>query len=417
MIHRKPAVLTLLGPAALAPWIGRTPPDTLGALLRAALGTGEGGLVALYDALAASNTPAARALLARILGAPFLLVTVRVRQGALVGADARACTDEREALGLLAALGAHEPGRGALTRGMVIGGPASGDPVALLPDDDASVLAGGATEVGDGDALLALPLLDLDVGSDVEAAPASVDRPEPQTLPAAAWPGLVGGAAGASASPFLEAFDPRLRDEEADASPSGGDDEDASTEEGPDGDADDETGSEADDGGDDAADDEDLDDGGASSPFLAETLGGAPLPSERRVDAAPVAEPQPQDAEVNAAALARLSARAAAAVERVTASVATDDGVLDTVVDIVPWLADASEQELRALVTDRWRGEEAAELARALAEEDPEVEEVVRQARRMEAELVVEIDATAAAAWLAQHRPALAERLGLLPDD
>jgi hypothetical protein len=35
----------------------------------------------------------------------------------------------------------------------------------------------------------------------------------------------------------------------------------------------------------------------------------------------------------------------------------------------------------------------------------------------MEAELVVEIDATAAAAWLAQHRPALAERLGLLPDD
>jgi hypothetical protein len=52
-----------------------------------------------------------------------------------------------------------------------------------------------------------------------------------------------------------------------------------------------------------------------------------------------------------------------------------------------------------------------------LAEDDPEVAEVVRQARRTESELVVEIDGAAAAAWLAAHRPAVADRLGLTPDD
>jgi hypothetical protein len=105
-----PATLALLGPDALAAWVGRTPGDTLGALLRAALGAGEGGLVALYDALADPASPGSRALLARVLGAPFLLVTVRVRQGALVGADARACSDEREALGLLRRSAPTSPG-------------------------------------------------------------------------------------------------------------------------------------------------------------------------------------------------------------------------------------------------------------------------------------------------------------------
>lgn len=414
-----PAARALLGPAALAPWIGRTPPDTLGALLRAALGSGEGGLVALYDALADAGSPGSRALLARILGAPFLLVTVRVRQGAVVGADSRACGDEREALGLLAALGANDPGRGALTRGVVIGGPADGESVALLPEDDVSLLADSVADIGDGDALLALPILDLDAGADVEPATASAETIPSAVPPTAGWPQPSAGAGG-SGSPFLEAFDPRLRDEpEADATRDAelrvGDDAGRGSEpvaarrgrvlvEG------DEKEPEADE------DDEPGDDD--PSPFLQTSLDGALLAPERD-DAAPAvaAEPPPLDAEVSAAALARLSARARAAAERVSATVATDDGVLETVVDIVSWLSEASERELRALIADRWRGEEAAEVARVLAEDDPEVDEVVRQARRTDAELVVEIDGGAAAAWLAHHRPGLAERLGLTPDD
>jgi hypothetical protein len=39
------------------------------------------------------------------------------------------------------------------------------------------------------------------------------------------------------------------------------------------------------------------------------------------------------------------------------------------------------------------------------------MQDVVHLARRRDADLVVEIDGTAAVAWLARHRPEVAERL------
>lgn len=432
-----PAALRLLGEHALEPWVARGARDTLGALLRAALGAGEGGLVALYDALADAGAPTARALLARVLGAPFLLVTARVRRGTLVGADARACADEREALGLLAALGAHEPGRGALMRGLVIGSPADREPVALLADDDVSLLAAFDGDVGEGDALLALPLLDLDAGQEVESA-----APEPARAPAeppgAGWPTAMGVG-----SPFLEAFDPRLMGRNVEpprpAPPATADEDDEadrpaakrrrSRDDARDDDARDATRDSArqgrghpapeeepsDDDGPDDGSDEDVE----PSPFLgaegADFFGSGGVTAPTWVGA-PAPEPEPEPApepDVAAAALARVRARAAAVQQRVTATVATDDGVLDTVVDVVPWLSNASEGELRTLLADRWQGDAAVDMAHALAEDDPEVDEVVRQARRTETELVVEVDGRAAAAWLVQHRPEVAERLGL----
>ena len=43
-----------------------------------------------------------------------------------------------------------------------------------------------------------------------------------------------------------------------------------------------------------------------------------------------------------------------------------------------------------------------------LAEDDPEVEDVLRHARRADAGVAVEIDRPAAMAWLARHRPEVA---------
>jgi hypothetical protein len=92
--------------------------------------------------------------------------------------------------------------------------------------------------------------------------------------------------------------------------------------------------------------------------------------------------------------------------------VASDDGVAEHVADAAAWLADASEQELRAVARGGWSGDCALEVALAVAEDDPEALDVVQVARRHEAELVVEIDARAAVAWLARHRPDAARRLG-----
>jgi hypothetical protein len=69
---------------------------TLGDLLRRALGRDGAGVVDLLDALDA-GTPAARALVGRVLGADLLLVVVAVRAGTLVRADARACRTAGEA--------------------------------------------------------------------------------------------------------------------------------------------------------------------------------------------------------------------------------------------------------------------------------------------------------------------------------
>jgi hypothetical protein len=116
------------------------------------------------------------------------------------------------------------------------------------------------------------------------------------------------------------------------------------------------------------------------------------------------------DADV-ADTLDRLRARTLAAAERVSVLIASDDGAAEHVGDAAAWLAEASEQELRALVRGGWSGDAAAEVALALADDDPEALDVVRVARRNDAELVVEIDADAAVAWLAAHRPDVAERL------
>jgi hypothetical protein len=118
------------------------------------------------------------------------------------------------------------------------------------------------------------------------------------------------------------------------------------------------------------------------------------------------------------AALARLQARRADDVtaSRVPATIASDDGVVEHVADVASWLATATERELRMLAADAWGGTEAVELAEALAADDPEVAEVVRHARRADCELVVEVDARAATAWLHQHRPDVADRLDDLLD-
>jgi hypothetical protein len=123
------------------------------------------------------------------------------------------------------------------------------------------------------------------------------------------------------------------------------------------------------------------------------------------------------EADVMAAALARLRTRATV-IDRVSASVASDDGVVEHVTDVVRWLTDATLVEVRALARDGWSGEEAIEVARALAEDDPEIQEVVRHVRRTDGELLVEIDGAAASAWLRAHRPDLARRLDdVLEDD
>jgi hypothetical protein len=102
----------------------------------------------------------------------------------------------------------------------------------------------------------------------------------------------------------------------------------------------------------------------------------------------------------------------------VEASIASDDGVVEHVTDVVPWLQDATLVELRSLAREGWTGEQALEVARALAEADPEIGEVVRHARRSESELMVEIDPEAASAWLRVHRPDVARRLDdVLEDD
>ena len=144
------------------------------------------------------------------------------------------------------------------------------------------------------------------------------------------------------------------------------------------------------------------------------------LPETQRMEeSGRVGEPAaPPDA--MAAALARLRARRAAdvATSRVPATVATDDGVVEHVADVASWLATATERELRLLAADAWGGSEGVELARALAGDDPEIAEVVRHARRSDSELVVEVDARAAAAWLRAHRPEVADRLdGLLGEE
>lgn len=387
---------------------------TLGDLLRRALGRAGDGVVDLLDALDAPGDLAARARLTRVLGEDVLLVVVTARDSAIVRADTRACRTPDEATALLSAfLGRTAPpwavGGGVWVR--------STDVVPLLARalDGGELPAGSASDAGLADAaadsIFVLPLLALD-GS-VPVAPPAVARfglpaaanappntvlntvpntvpddapdPAPNSPPAAGAPLVFGGVLRPGAA-FLDA--PGVEETQ--------DAEDAR------------------DAVDDDADDAEPGTPSTEDTFLGAFTVGSPLGggtgaflplAEEEEDAADEAAPVASDP---SAALERLRARTAPA-ERVPVVVASDDGEAEHVGDAAAWLAEASEQELRALARGGWSGDTAVELA--LASDDPEIDDVARQARRHDAELVVEIDGDAAAAWLRRHRPETAERL------
>ncbi|MGZ8377413.1 MAG: hypothetical protein ACXW0Z_09235 [Gemmatirosa sp.] len=335
----------------------------LGEVVRLLLAAAEADVATLRTALTDHRAPGSRTLLARIVGAPWLLATVRLRGGTVEGTELRACVSREEAAALLTALaGAANEGSVPALRAIVTGWVRGAT-------RDAPLLGEGGDEVplagADETQLLVLPLLALD-----GAVPA-----EP---PAAVLAAMGGLAAPRVASPFLDDADPRAvglpeRDQPAD--------EDVEDEAPADTDEDEDE---------DASDDE--------------TAIAAPTATE------------PVEAEAMTAALARLRARHTT-VQHVEASIASDDGVVEHVADVVPWLAEASTVEIRALARDGWAGEEAIEVARAMADDDPEIAEVVRHARRTEGELVVEIDGRAASAWLRANRPDLARKLDDVLED
>ncbi|GLC23615.1 hypothetical protein [Roseisolibacter agri] len=357
----------------------------LGEVVRLLLAAAQADVAALRAALADHRTPAARALLANVVGAPWLLATARLRGDTVLGTELRACASREEAAALLttlagdAAAGGPLPALRALVTGWVRG-----------PRRDAPLLGDDAREVpvatSDETQLLVLPLL-------------ALDGAVPTEPPAAVLTAMLGAATPRVASPFLDDANPLaigtpVRHEEAE-------DETAEDEE-----AEDE-GAENADAEDAEAYDDAPDEDGAEERDARTVVVTPPEP----------AEPEPVEAEVMAAALARLKARAHA-VERVDASVASDDGVVEHIADVVPWLSEATVAEVRALARDGWAGEEAIEVARVLSADDPEINEVVRHARRTESELVVEIDGRAASAWLRANRPDIADRLDeLLEDD
>jgi hypothetical protein len=416
--------LPLAGPVAGAVPLSR---PTLGDLLRRALAHDGAGVVDLLDALDAPESAAARTLLGRVLGADLLLVVVTARGGAMVRSDARACRSEAEARALVSAfLGVPAPASAA-TAGVVAIDGAIGAALAAGVDGelhDAST-ATDAPHGGDARELtIVLPFLFLDERpADVSVAPAAAAPvpPPPPAMPAMpAMPAILGGTLRPGAA-FLDAADfvGAASDEDADEQ----DPEDESTDE--------HTAEHTDE---DAVDDDladDLEDGfaeddhhpDASDPDASAdadepadprpVLGADPAPFAPASTAVPreeVAGDRVPDADV-ADTLDRLRARTRAAAERVSVLIASDDGAAEHVGDAAAWLAEASEQELRALVRGGWSGDAAAEVALAMADDDPEALDVVRVARRNDAELVVEIDADAAVAWLAAHRPDVAERL------
>lgn len=376
-----------LAPAAAVVAAGARP--TLGDLLRRTLGRAGAGVVDLLDALDAPNDPIPHAQLTRVLGADVLLTVATARGGAVVRAESRACRTAEEALMLVGAfLG------GAVAPWMATAGAHVRDAIAspLLAEPlDGSVLASShaafARHLSDtaAESTLVLPLLYLDGRAPTVQAPPPVVRgvSSADTPPLTVFGGVLRPGAAFLDGPGLgvgsavdQADDETLDDEARDDDPDEPDDDDA------------------------------------LAPDAPTTLGLAPVPV-----ASPAAADEPEDesddepavvAEHARAALERLRARRGP-VERVPVVIASDDGVAEHVGDAAAWLAEASEQELRALARGGWTGDTAVELA--LAADDPEVDDVARQARRHESELVVEIDGDAAAAWLRRHRPETAERL------
>jgi hypothetical protein len=354
----------------------------LGEVVRLLLAAAQADVATLRAALADHRAPGSRTLLARIVGAPWLLATVRLRGGTVEGTELRACVSREEAAALLTSLaGAANDGSVPALRAIVTGWVRGANRDApLLGDGGDDVPLAGADETQ----FLVLPLL-------------ALDGAVPGELPAAVLAAMGGLAAPRVPSPFLDDADPRAvglreRDQPAD------EDDDESANDAEDAEAEDA----------DADDEESTDDAAVEAPLAI----AAPVAAR----AVAAVESDPVEAEVMAAALARLRARHAT-VQHVEASIASDDGVVEHVADVVPWLAEASTVEVRALARDGWAGDEAIEVARALAADDPEIAEVVRHVRRTEGELVVEIDGRAASAWLRANRPELAERLDDLLDD
>lgn len=159
----------------------------------------------------------------------------------------------------------------------------------------------------------------------------------------------------------------------------------------------------------------------SDSPFLDALpmmMDGMFLISPMPVASEPVeAEPPEPETPFDRAAVERACARAARPVEHVDATVWSDDGVAEHVCDVTAWLAGATARELEALVRAGWAGDEAEDVAAALADDDPEVADVLRHARRTDAGVVVEIDGRAAMAWLARHRPVVAGALDEAAED
>jgi hypothetical protein len=398
---------------------------TLGELLRRALGRDGAGVADLLDALDAAGTPAGRALIGRVLGGDVLLVVVSAERGAIARADARACRSRAEARALLDAYLGTPAAAWAGTHGIADAGGVRVPALATAIDgaqlDD--TIAAGLAHLRPDDALtVVLPFLPLD---ELPAARAAEPPPNPYAMPA-----ILGGTMRPGAA-FLDAPATGHEDDEGDAddcehgrerehgrehgasrtttapgtAPSGATGathptrttlttratratrrRDRRRRRGP----------------------RDVDEAGLADAFGWTAAAGAPR-------AAPAAaEPAADEPVDHSLALGRLRARTTAAAERVSTVIATDDGVAEHVADAAPWLAEASEQELRALARAGWAGDAAAEVAVALVDDDPEAFEVVQLARRHEVELVVEIDGRAAAEWLRRHRPETAQRLGAL---
>ncbi len=363
----------------------------LGEVVRLLLATAQADVATLRAALADPRASSSRALLAGVLGAPWLLAAVRARGGAVLGTELRACASREEAAAVLTALSGADGVHGPLPalRALVTGwvrGPRRDAP--LLGDDRRDAAAVGA----DDEHLLVLPLL-------------ALEGTIPMDPPAAVLAGVLGAAQPRAGSPFLVTTDVAA-DERATE-----DEQDAEEDDDRDDDRDDREDADAADG---APRDDESDEGDAENALPSGRSAGARVDVTAASPAA-TAEPEPVEPQAMAAALERLRARRQAPA-RVDATVASDDGVVEHVADVTEWLASASAAELRALAAEGWAGEEAIEVARALAAEDPEVAEVVRHARRTEGELVVEIDGRAAGAWLRANRPTLADALDDLLD-
>ncbi len=161
----------------------------------------------------------------------------------------------------------------------------------------------------------------------------------------------------------------------------------------------------------------------SDSPFLDVTPSQAALPPEDGMVFLPYEPVAPEplgqtrievplpDTPFDRAAVARARARARRAVEHVEATVMSDDGVAEHICDVTEWLAGATVRELDALARAGWSGDEALDVADTLADDDPEVADVLRHARRTDAGVSVEIDGGAVMEWLARHRPAVAAAL------